>query len=105
MPSVLNAVSADATAPQDIRFDSVDEVLDTEPPAIDPGHAISICHADALAHYSHLHHCRIEIYLEKDGWHVAYWIQQRNGSRVTGGCPHYVIDANTGEILDKKYYQ
>ena len=38
-----------------------------------------------------------------DGWHVEYR-DQRNRA-LTGGGPHYLIDATTGAIVSKKYYQ
>ena len=44
----------------------------------------------------------LEVALHDDGWHVEY--RQRK-PRHTGGGPHYVIDAATGEIVSKKYYQ
>jgi hypothetical protein len=71
-------------------------------PAITSHRALAIAEADALPVYPDLSPYRIEIRLEDDGWHVEYRIKK---SRVAGGGPHYVIDATTGAIVSKKYYQ
>ena len=71
-------------------------------PAVSNHQALSVAEADALAAYKDLSPYRIEVYLEADGWHVEYRIKK---PRVAGGGPHYVIDATTGAILSKKYYQ
>ena len=105
MSSALKDALADAPAQLGIRYESYDEARSAPPPIVEVHEALAICHADGLLAYEQLHHYEIEIYLEKDGWHVNYEIKQRNGSRVAGGGPHYVIDSATGEILDKKYYQ
>ena len=57
---------------------------------------------DAEKAYRDLSRFRIQIVLEQDGWHVDYWLKDAN---LNGGGPHYVIDAMTGAILSKKYYQ
>ena len=72
------------------------------PPAVSSHQALAVAEADALAAYGDLSLYRIELRLEADGWHVAYRIAQ---PRIAGGGPHYVISAETGEILSKKYYQ
>lgn len=105
MSSALHDVSVAAPVQLGSRFESYEEARSAPPPTVEVHEALAICHADGLLAYEQLHHYEIEIFLEKDGWHVNYDIRQRNGSRVSGGGPHYVIDANTGEILDKKYYQ
>ena len=71
-------------------------------PAISSHRALAIAEADALPVYQDLSPYRIEIKLESDGWHVEYRIKK---PRVAGGGPHYVIDATTGEIVSKRYYQ
>jgi hypothetical protein len=72
-----------------------------------PSHqALAVATADAQEAYGGNLGCfRIEIRLEDDGWHIEHYIHQRNGSRIAGGGPHYVIDATTGSIISKKYYQ
>ena len=74
----------------------------TAVPAISSHQALAIAEADGIQAYKDLTGYRIELRLEPDGWHVAYYI---NRPRVAGGGPHYVIDARTGEIVSKKYYQ
>ena len=44
----------------------------------------------------------MEIRRDDDGWHIDYELKN---PRLNGGGPHYVIDATTGEIISKKYYQ
>jgi hypothetical protein len=63
---------------------------------------LSIAEADAIRAYKDLSPYRIEVYLESDGWHVEYRIKK---PRVAAGGPWYIIDATTGAIVSKKYYQ
>jgi hypothetical protein len=68
-----------------------------------PSHqALAIAEADAVTMYKDLSIYRIEIRQEDDGWHIEYRIKQ---PRMAGGGPHYIIDAETGQIISKKYYQ
>lgn len=73
-------------------------------PPISRQQAMSIAEADALPVYgaAWLNALALQITLHDDGWHVEY-SQWR--PRHTGGGPHYVIDATTGAIVSKKYYQ
>lgn len=73
-------------------------------PTITRDRAITIAEADALPMYgSYLHTLELRASLHGDGWHLVY-SPQRDGFR-TGGGPHYVIDATTGAIVSKTYYQ
>jgi hypothetical protein len=74
------------------------------PPAINQQQALAVAHADAVTAYRDLSRHRVEIRLEDDGWHVNYFFVG-TGRFHTGGGPHYVIDATTGAIRNKKYYQ
>jgi hypothetical protein len=74
-------------------------------PAISSDQALRIAQADGVVAYGDLTRFRVEITLEDDGWHVKHFIQQRNGSRIAGGGPHYIIDATTGTIVSAKYFQ
>ena len=71
-------------------------------PAITPEKALESARLDAEKAYRDLSRFRIQITPEPDGWHVEYWLKDNN---LNGGGPHYVIDAMTGAILSKKYYQ
>ena len=63
---------------------------------------LRIAREDAERVYKDLARFRISLYLEPDGWHVEF----RHGKPfVAGGGPFYVIDALTGAIVSKKYYQ
>jgi len=73
-------------------------------PKISSHEALAIASADGTPVYGELSRFRIEIILEDDGWHIAHYIPQR-GRRIAGGGPHYVINAETGQIVSKKYYQ
>jgi hypothetical protein len=63
---------------------------------------LQIAQADAERAYRDLSGYRISCSLEADGWHVEYRLTK---SFVAGGGPEYLIDAVTGAILSKKYYQ
>jgi hypothetical protein len=72
-------------------------------PTISRQEAIAIAEADAVPVYGDdLLHLTLEVVLGDDGWHVEYHMRK---PRWAGGGPHYVIDATTGAILSKKYYQ
>jgi hypothetical protein len=71
-------------------------------PVADCARALSVAHADAVRVYRNLTRFRIEITLHDDGWHVEYYLRNPD---MLGGGPHYVISADTGEIVSKKYYQ
>jgi hypothetical protein len=64
--------------------------------------ALAVAEADAVRAYGDLSPFQIRVRLEGDGWHVEYSLKDPG---VNGGGPHYVIDATTGEIAAKKYYQ
>lgn len=73
-------------------------------PVISRAQAITVAEADALPMYgTYLQTLVLEASLRDDGWHLKY-SPKRDGYR-TGGGPHYVIDATTGVILSKTYYQ
>lgn len=75
----------------------------TAPPyVVSRQQAIAIAEADAVPVYGDLDGLTLEVSLADDGWHVDYWVREK---RVAGGGPHYVIDARTGAIVSKKYYQ
>ena len=71
-------------------------------PSISSDKALQIARQDAENVYPELQRFRIAMALEPDGWHIEYHV---NRPGINGGGPHYVIDAATGAILSKKYYQ
>lgn len=73
-------------------------------PAVSRHQAITTAEADALPMYGveWLNSLTLEVALHADGWHVEY--RQRKPLHTRAG-PHYVIDATTGDIVFKKYYQ
>jgi uncharacterized membrane protein YkoI len=64
--------------------------------------AVRVSRLDAEIAYRDLTPFFIHVELEDDGWHVDYELKDR---RSNGGGPHYVIDAQTGAILTKRYEQ
>lgn len=74
----------------------------TSAPRTSPDEALAVAHDDAVTAYGDLSPYRIEIILEGDGWHIDYQLRDSN---LKGGGPHYVIDAETGEIVSKRYEQ
>ena len=64
--------------------------------------ALAIAQADAARVYRDLSLYRIQLVLEDDGWHVDYELKN---PRLKGGGPHYVIDAQTGDVVSKRYEQ
>jgi hypothetical protein len=76
-----------------------------QPPAarsLTSDEVLRIARQDAEGVYKNLERFRISLVLESDGWHVEYTLAK---PFVAGGGPHYVIDATTGAIVSKKYYQ
>jgi len=71
-------------------------------PCISGDQALKIAASDAEPVYRDLSNFRIVLALEEDGWHIEYRL--KNPTSVGGG-PVYLIDATTGAILAKKYYQ
>jgi hypothetical protein len=71
-------------------------------PSVASHRALDIACADANSVYQNIHRFRMLIALESDGWHIDF--EPTNPERHGGG-PHYVIDADTGAILYKRYDQ
>ena len=67
---------------------------------------LEIAHQDAERAYRDLSRFRIVLSERPDGWHVKYDLDHDIVGQLTaGGGPHYIIDATTGSILKKTYYQ
>ena len=64
--------------------------------------ALKIARLDAEKAYRDLSPFYIRVELDDDGWHVDFELKNRQSN---GGGPHYVIDADTGAILTKRYEQ
>jgi uncharacterized membrane protein YkoI len=64
--------------------------------------ALQIARLDAEKAYRDLTPFRVLLELGQDGWHVDYELKNR---QTHGGGAHYVIDAQTGKILTKRYEQ
>ncbi len=64
--------------------------------------ALHIARIDAESAYGDLDDFVITVVLKQDGWHIDYELQD---STREGGGPHYVIDAQNGNIVGKRYEQ
>jgi hypothetical protein len=71
-------------------------------PTVSPETAVGTAHRDALQVYRDLSPYKIVIALQDDGWHIDYDLVD---PKLTGGGPHYIIDAETGEVVWKRYEQ
>jgi hypothetical protein len=71
-------------------------------PLIPPEEALRVARLDAERVYRDLSPFRVIVSREDDGWHVDYHLKD---PRLNGGGPQYVIDAMTGVIVSKCYYQ
>ncbi len=101
-PTAVRFLDGPVAAPIDV-YENPSNLPDA--PTIRSDEAIAIAERDAVKMCEKLYRLKIEVSLELDGWHVKYGINHRPGTRITGGGPHYIIDAQTGAILSKKYYQ
>ena len=71
-------------------------------PRVTADHALRIAQTDAAGAYRDLSIYRIRMALEHDGWHIDYEVKEPG---LKGGGPHYVIDADSGAILSRRYEQ
>ena len=74
------------------------------PAGVTAADALAVAQADALVAYHDLSRFRIEINRRPAGWEITYHFVPA-ARFETGGGPHYMISADTGEILSKLYYQ
>ncbi len=77
-------------------------IQDTETARITSDQALRVARLDAETAYCDLSIYRIQVSLERDGWHVDYELKDREAQ---GGGPHYLIDRASGKVLSKKYEQ
>ena len=71
-------------------------------PLVASDRALFVAQSDAQQAYRDLSGYRIQLVLEDDGWHVDYELKN---PQLVGGGPHYIIDAQTGAIISKRYEQ
>ena len=64
--------------------------------------ALRIARLDAEKAYRDLTPYCIRVELTDDGWHIDFELKNKQSN---GGGPHYVIDAEAGAILSKRYEQ
>jgi hypothetical protein len=64
--------------------------------------ALRIARLDAEVAYRDLTPFCIRVELADDGWHIDFELRNKQSN---GGGPHYVIDAEAGVILSKRYEQ
>ena len=71
-------------------------------PDITSDEALRIARLDAERVYRDLSLYRATVSLERNGWHIDYELKD---PLLQGGGPHYVIHADSGEILTRLYEQ
>jgi uncharacterized membrane protein YkoI len=69
---------------------------------IDRNQALQIAQQNASRAYRDLSVYDVEIKLENDAWHIDYILKDKN---LDGGGPHFIISAETGEILSQRFEQ
>jgi hypothetical protein len=84
------------------RMTMPNPTLDTPQAKIWCDRALRIAQTDAERVYHDLFLYRISISLEDNGWRVDYELKDPD---LNAGGPHYVIDADSGEIVSKGYDQ
>ena len=77
-------------------------IQDTERQRLTSDQALRVARLDAETAYRDLSIYRIQVSLERDGWHVDYELKDREAQ---GGGPHYLIDPISGKVLSKQYEQ
>jgi len=103
---LLSSLPTGGTIAACSRLDTIQRYELTETSAATPiriseDQARQIARRDAEAKYSDLTKCSAQAKLEGTAWHVEYVYIGKG----VGGCPIYVIDAHSGQILSKEYYQ
>lgn len=77
----------------------------TESVPITQEHALAIAHADAIQAYGEdMSRFRIEVRQDGSEWYIDYRFVPAARFQ-TGGGPHYIINAHTGDIVSKRYEQ
>ena len=71
-------------------------------PQLSSDEVLRVARLDAEQVYRDLARFVIRIVRQADGWHVDFDLKEVG---VRGGGPHYVIDADTGAIVSKRYEQ
>jgi hypothetical protein len=69
---------------------------------IDKNKALQIADENAGKFYRDLSVYMVNIELNNNKWHVDYILKDKN---LDGGGPHYIISAETGEILEIRFEQ
>jgi hypothetical protein len=69
---------------------------------IDKKRALEIAQENAGKIYRDLSVYDVLIKLQDSNWHVDYILKDKH---LDGGGPHYVISAETGEIVDMRFEQ
>ncbi len=63
--------------------------------------AIAIATADA-SKVVRLEECDASVFDEREFWHVAFALKNK---KLNGGCPDYLIEKKTAQIVSRKFYQ
>lgn len=74
------------------------------PPKIDRETAVNTARADFARLLGSLEGYTVEGSEEANGWHVIFRLNKKRGTTFGGGA-EYLIDKETGKVLDKKFAQ
>ena len=69
---------------------------------IDKKKALEIAQENAGKVYRDLSVYAVKIELQTNNWHIDYILKDKN---LDGGGPHYIISAETGQILEMRFEQ
>jgi len=71
-------------------------------PELTSDEVLRVARLDAERVYRDLSRFVIRISRESDGWHVDFDLKDKE---ARGGGPHYIVDAESGIIVGKRYEQ
>jgi hypothetical protein len=81
---------------------SSETATSTKAATVSEQQALEIAQKDAKSAYRDLSIYKVTAHLEGDRWVVDYELKDEG---MLGGGPHYIISAETGEILSRRYEQ
>jgi hypothetical protein len=84
------------------KNNNLEKVMEEKKALIDREKALKIAKEDAQRIYRDLSIYKVEAALKEGKWYVDY---ELTNPQMVGGGPHYVISAETGEIISFRYEQ
>jgi hypothetical protein len=84
------------------KNNKLEKTMEEKKALIDREKALKIAKEDAQRIYRDLSIYKVEAALKEGKWYVDY---ELTNPQMVGGGPHYVISAETGEIITYRYEQ